>query len=360
MTDSELVSRWMAGDLSAEDAHALRARIDAEPEVRAIWQAFQAMDADFDRLPTDSPPPGLDAEVLRRLQAPPVPSDPVPERPRRAGTIAWVALGMAAGVLLSLGARLVTVEPTQTLQLESGTVTVEGDQVVAAGPARVHVDGRAQLSATPRWVEVHVLDGRARVESDLGVTWIYSGETRRVGDAGRPGRPAPPPAISEDLEELRGEIAVLREQSATDQKMLDAAKGRLALLEGTPQSWPSDVVDALRPKAFAAHAADVASRLDGFRVTDVICDEYPCIAVFAGPPKTAAAQVDALIEAMQEGAPEGADRWQTRAERVDDARGPDLLVLALSVANGPAAPDLDARVKYRLEGEIQSALEDIP
>lgn len=355
MTDAELISRWMAGDLPPDEAHALRERVEADPELRALWHALQGLDADLRRLPAEAPPPELDAEVLRRLHAPAVPAAP----PRRIRAFAWAAIGLAAGALLALGADAISLAPERTLQLDAGTMTVEGAETVVAGPARVLVNGRARLSADPRWVEVQVLSGRARIDETNGSTWVYAGETRRVGEA-HPGRGTPPPAASEDLEELRQEIAELRRQSATDQRLLDAAKGRLALLEGAPQAWPPDLAKALEPGVFATHAAEVAGRFDGFRVTDVICDEYPCIAVFAGPADTPSARVEALTAAAQEGAPDGADRWQTRAERVDDARGPDLLVVALSVANGPASPDLDARVKYRLEGEIQSALEDIP
>lgn len=67
----ESLSRLHTGDLPAEEAAALRARVNQDPSLQAVLDAFATLDGDLQRRPTTPTPPAtLDAAVVRSLSSP--------------------------------------------------------------------------------------------------------------------------------------------------------------------------------------------------------------------------------------------------------------------------------------------------
>ena len=290
----EDLSRLLAGDLPADEAAALRARIAAEPEVARAWAELVALQRSLADLPDEPPPARLVAAVRG-------------ERPRRRWWwAAAAAAALAAALLLWSGPRPVRVV------VSDGVHEVSGELVVAAADVRVDVDGRVKIEVEParslvreRAAEVPMdrSHAAAALVGALVTVTVYEGTALVFRPDGEPlrveagmsrtvsGQPAPPvqprgarvaalPAGADEVTRLRAEVADLQDQLAAASMSGAVARGQLALEQGTPVPWPDDVPEALRPAAFEAtvRAALVSSGVAA-DLEQVDCGEYPCLAI---------------------------------------------------------------------------------
>jgi anti-sigma factor RsiW len=102
-TETELM-RLLHGELPAEQAGALRARLEREPELAAAWERMERTWTGLDLPPAAAPPAGLAQRVLARARREAGP----------AGGLAWAtapvwvrasaAAALAAGLALGVGA----------------------------------------------------------------------------------------------------------------------------------------------------------------------------------------------------------------------------------------------------------------
>jgi hypothetical protein len=290
----EELSRLAAGELPADEAAALRARIVSEPDVARAWAELVALQHALADLPEEPPPARLVAAVRG-------------ERPARRGW--WAAVAVAAAAALWLwapGPRPVSVV------VSDGAHEVSGQVLVAAADVRIDVDGRVKVEVEParslardRAAEVPMdrSHAAAALVGALVTVTVYEGTARVYRPDGEPlrleagasrtvsGQPAPPvevpggrvaslPPGADEVTRLRAEVADLQAQLAEASMSGAVARGQLALEQGTPVAWPDDVPEALRPAAFEATVrAALASSGVAADLELVDCGEYPCLAV---------------------------------------------------------------------------------
>src|SRR5687767_159406 len=125
------------GELSSDEARALKARIEAEPEVAARWERLcSAMDA-LAELPDALPPPALPAAALRGAAG--------EQRVRRA--LPWRPALLGAGALAAAAMLVVALRaPQPEMVLVNGEQWVSGQLDLAAGDASIEVDGKVWIS----------------------------------------------------------------------------------------------------------------------------------------------------------------------------------------------------------------------
>ncbi|MFT5680892.1 MAG: hypothetical protein ACI8RZ_001798 [Myxococcota bacterium] len=294
------LSRLLDGELGEDAAEALRARIEADPELSAVWEAMSALPDGLSDLPTPPPPPALDAAVLRQLTA--------PKRVR------WP---MALGALAAAALALLVLWPTPPgrVILLSGQQLVEGDVVVETAAAMIAVDGRALISVEPAdarlrdggqevenmnashliaaaagaVITIAVYEGSAVVSGDTAPVTLSAGDRHTIHEAPERqavhhvvGEPDATAAIS--TEGLPAEVVDYIAQLERENQVLhlerNLQEGALEAVEGTPQSWDDrEVADAYQPESFDQA---LAAALDGSEDLELIgtdCEEYPCLAV---------------------------------------------------------------------------------
>lgn len=299
----ESLSRLLDDELPGAEAEALRRRIDAEPEVRAAWEALQAAVSGLEGLPMEvRPPAALDARVAG---GPPVVST-------GRGSWAVAAFGvvaLAAAVLLGLR----TPEPS-TVVIGAGSSEVEGAMQVLVGDVVVDLDGRARIDVEPSGdpvrgagqevdmnnrtailaglagaaITVTVYEGRAAVSGpDSDAVELEAGAShtvpqRRVVVATPDGADVDDEAVREAalrqrVEELTQELASIEDELATERFAGRLRDAELQRIQGVPSEWGDDVPDALRPDAFEANVLPLTD-MPGFTVEEIDCSEYPCVA----------------------------------------------------------------------------------
>ncbi|MCA9495077.1 MAG: hypothetical protein KC621_34350, partial [Myxococcales bacterium] len=293
------LSRLMSGELPPEEAEALLARIEREPELARAWEAMQSLGAELTTLPEEAPPPHLDARVLGR------------SRPRRSAP-GWLlpgAAALAAVALVAVG--LGEVEPT-TVVVEQGTQLVQGRAEVLAGGIPVSVDGSVRISVEPdgalvrvspsedpmmktvgagvagaalgALVTVVVTEGSATVGGDAPIE-LGPGE-RKVVQVGGPriervAAPIALPAGATDAERvaaLQAENEALRAELEELRFSEGVARGQLAASQGDPSEWPDEVPAGFAPEAFEANLRAAIAQFPGVEVHALDCGEYPCVA----------------------------------------------------------------------------------
>ncbi len=376
MTDSEALSRLLDGELPPAEAEALRARIDAEPALHALWTRMQALPDALASLPLHAPPPHL---------------DPLPRRDHR--LLPWVA---AAAALFAL---FVWSRPVPTQVLVQGSTWVDGTAAVLAGSHHVAVEGRALISVEPpdallrepsgtpeiasmnsthlvaalagAALTVLVYEGRAVVTSaDAGAepVVVEAGEThtsepvvRRVVRREAPGstsEPASPALLQARIAELEGQLAAARLGGRM-------AQARVEAHEGAPQPWPEDLPPAWAPAAFestlraAIDAEGMAAQL-----LSIDCSEFPCLALIEADPEASEDarfdDVKALIDRLKgnEELGEAAAMLQGMVTRDDEG---DHAVAGLALAPPERLdPELQSRLNYRLREAGEDARDSDP
>ena len=299
------LSRLLDRDLDETEERQLRARIDAEPDVAAAWQAMQGLPDELAALPDVPPPPALDEAVLS-------PSRPEVKRFSRR----WAPW---AAVAACLALAWMWMRPGPPIVLVQGSQFVQGHALVLAGPTEVEVAGRALIEVEPpagflrvgeqevnhmnkthllaalagAVITVTVYEGSAvlRAEEAPEIT-VLPGETRSAvrppaatratpTDAPRLVRVEVPagsdPAererlLAEEIGRLRGELEAARLGQVL-------TRGQLEAHQGTPQPWPEDLADAYRPDAFEEALQEAIQELPFGDLELVDCSEYPCFAV---------------------------------------------------------------------------------
>ncbi|MCB9684219.1 MAG: hypothetical protein H6738_00285 [Alphaproteobacteria bacterium] len=294
------LSRLMSGDLPSDEAEALLARIEVEPELARAWEAMQTLGSELATLPEEAPPAHLDARVLGRA---------TPSR-RAPGWLLPGAAVLAAVALVAVG--LGEVQPT-TVVVEQGTQLVQGRAEVLAAGIPVSVDGSVRISVEPdgglarvspsegsmmktvgagvagaalgALVTVVVTDGHASVGGDEPIE-LGPGE-RKVVRIGGPTteRPAIAPVAlpegasdAEKVAALRAENEALRAELEELRFSEGVARGQLAASQGDPSEWPDDVPAGFAPEAFEANLRAAIAQFPGVEVHALDCGEYPCVA----------------------------------------------------------------------------------
>lgn len=296
------LSRLLAGELSAPEAAALRARIDADPDLSAAWAAMAELPDGLADLPPILPPPALDEAVLQQVAAP---------RRRR-----W-PWGVGAAAAAALALLVAWPAPPGRVVLLSGQQLVEGDVVVEAAAAVVRVDGRALISvepadarlreggqevenmnashliaaATGAAITVAVYEGTAVVQAGEEPVTLSAGERHTLHEAPEAERRVVREAAGEpladldiDTEDLAPEVAAYIAQLERENQVLQLERnlqeGALKAVEGTPQSWDDrDVVAAYQPESFEQAMATALEGSEDLELIGMDCEEYPCLAV---------------------------------------------------------------------------------
>ncbi len=290
MTLHEDLSRLLDDDLPLEEATALRARIEAEPEVARAWEDVQATVRALESLPREVTPPAL-----------------VVQRPARPWGWAAAGLALAAAALLAL-----RVPAPSTVVVGEGISEVEGVAQVLVGDVVVELDGRAAIAVEPAegvargWgqegpmsrnvilaglagaaVTVTVYEGRAAVRGpdDAAAVEVVAGTSHTVSPRrvvvqvpeGASEEEVRDAALRQRVKELTDELAAIEDELATERFAGRLRDAELQRIQGVPSEWTDQVPAALRPDAFEAEVLPLAE-LPGFTVAEVDCSEYPCIA----------------------------------------------------------------------------------
>jgi hypothetical protein len=378
--DREALSRLLDGDLLPAQAQALRERIACEPDLAAAWETMQVLPRALHDLPDERPPVWLDARVLGE--------------PRRSAWPRWPAAVVAAAAALWI----VWPHPT-TITLEAGKEMIDGEALVLAGPYTVEIDGRAEVVVEPASpvvrgggqeasmsipthagavafgaaVTVTVFQGVATVSGpDLPghEIVVHPGESHHVGRSVPEPRsvvavtPAPDeatkakidgsdPVVQARIRALEDEVSKLRFEQAV-------ARGRIEQNEGRPIPFPADLPASARPQAFEQTVHDTFGGDPNIDVLGVDCDEFPCMVSLRlkqpgdSPSKMLNEKVHALGQTVY-----GGDTHDMVALAVSD-EGPAYATFASVPADGEDEmdPDLSTRMRWRMDGQMQSARDD--
>jgi hypothetical protein len=272
VSDDELLSRWLDGDLSPAQAEDLQRRLGSEPALAARLEALQGWVGELGNLREIPAPPALDARVLGRA----------PEAVGRSRALPW---GAAAVLAAAAAAVMVLIPSPLELQVLGAEVHVAGDGTIAVDGVRVEVDGAVRvLRSEPPVageVEVRVEEGSAVVRPEgAGVVYLAAGERwgeeRAAGDA-----PVTPivstGSTSSEVARLQQEVEALRKALEQSRVVGVVAQGQLAATQGDPVPWPAQVLPGLEPDLLHAAVLDVLDGVDRVVLQDFDCSEYPCL-----------------------------------------------------------------------------------
>ena len=283
--DLQLSQLW-DGELAADEAAALRARIASEPEVARRWERLcAAMD-------------GL-AALPAELPAPPLATPKAPKAGWGPTAVPWLVA--AAAVVLWL--RPI---PEADRVLLDGTEWVDGAVTVLAADLAVEVDGRAEISVEPQGgaprgggqedpmgrrsavlaavagavVTVVVYEGTAVVRAESGAPVVVEAgdHYRTSGAAAEPGTPRTPAEQQDHLARLVADLEAAKAALAAAEFEGAFTRGQLAAMQGEVSEWPADVPEALGPERFRAGLEAQLAALPDVVVAEVDCSEYPCVA----------------------------------------------------------------------------------
>jgi len=411
MSDLEALSELLSGDLPRDQAQALRARIRDEPELAQAWEELRALTADLGELPDrQAPPAHLDAAVLDELEPPSRASLASGSSAARSGISRrrWLLPSLAAAALLAVGLAsglaLAPSDAPAVVTLAQGRHRVSGEAVeVRLDAARVQVRGDAWITVEPGSEGVrregqedamdvsHALSAAGgavvtvAVVSGVALVWpadapeaapvtVPAGGSHQVGempaepgvrrDAEPDGQPDPRPSAATRLDpEVAAWVDGLEQDNARLRFENQLLQGQLAVVNGEPAPWPSDLSPSLRPDAFPAHAADAVDRVGGLELVQEDCQEYPCLAVVrvADPSDEAAAReaLSQLGEALGQALGGDVNTFMSVARSEEDGQEPRMhaVVGVLPGQEGERPPEsVTERMRQRamgLEGELE-------
>ncbi len=377
MTDLEKLSLLLDGELPPDEASALEARIETDPELDAAWEAMRALPGDLAGLGELDAPPVLDHRVV---------GPPAQERkPPSAG----IAIAALAAVLLMW---FVGANEAPTMLLEGGSQLVEGKALVYAGNTRVQVDGTARVSVEPleggarvpaqevsmknalagaiagAIVTVAVYEGSAQVipDGEAATISLAAGESHTVGT---PSTPSPqrkivvrsaadpdgdgPATLDDALEHIAALEAALAETNFENA----ITKGQLTARQGEPIRWP-DEATAWDPEPFAEKVKAGLAGQDELSLFDIDCSEYPCIALIEGG--DAEDWDDSLKAAVDAMTGEDDARVSLNVSRVGTDDGEvKMAALAIAEPNEGDGQDLSTRVGWRSESLVEAAVDEL-
>lgn len=371
----EQLSRLLAGDLDDAEAAALHDAIDADPELRAAWQAMQTLAADLDALPLEVEPPPLPDPILS-------PAPPPANRP-------WLPWLIAAAALLFA----LWPQPRPERVLTAGSQWVRGDVQVLAGDLAVDVHGTARISVEPgtpstrvggrhqenpmdktsiiaaaagALVTIAVYEGTAVVQGpDVQTTTVAAGDvatlsTRPQARVRSPDRA--PTALSSStttgavIAQLEEELRKTKAELKTAQVTGAVTRGQLSAHMGDVSEWPADLRNGLSRDQFEDNLTELLGDVDGADIATVECAEYPCVAaVRLADPELQQDVLDKLqIWAKDE---VGEERLRISANRSSTAsdEGPEEHLLIF----GAYAGERDDNVGVRLETRMDTLLDEV-
>ncbi|MCB9797687.1 MAG: hypothetical protein H6741_33775 [Alphaproteobacteria bacterium] len=379
-TPWEQLSLLLDGALEPEEAAALRARIDAEPELAEAWALMQG-------LPRPSPPcPRLRS---RRSSTPPC----SPPARRRAAALRLAPLDrLRGGALLALTAWGLRAPEPEALTLLAGDQLVEGRaRVLAAGSLPIDVDGRALVRVHPNLtpspeedpemmlreimaaaagaaITVAVYEGTASFlpGPEEAPVVVAAGEQVHVDAEGRPAGPqrrvvqvvAPaegerpaPSTLAED--DLRAEVEALRFENTL-------LRGQVRAAQGVVQDWPEGTPAALEGPALEVGLAEALGAHG--ELLELDCAEYPCIASIQLARGYDREALEGALGAFKDGvkAEAGLDELGmmlgiAESRTSEDGEPDGVAVLALLQPDDLGDPDLTERLHTREREAFQAA-----
>ena len=305
MRDAELLSRLLDGELPEDEATALRARLEVEPELAALYATLRGLPSELAELPDRAPPPDLDRALLSGETEAPSGRDWRP----------WTGWLVAAALLL------VVVWPS------------------AEPAARIEVDGRADISVEPAGT---LLRGEGAKEEPMQpntliaavggaalTVAVYEGQARIF--QGEDAQPVVVEAISPPPTEARPVITHVQTEAPPPQTLAEAQerideleaelarasfegqlqKGRLMALEGVPQDFPADVDPAFLPAGFQDRLREALKGAEDTEVVQVDCAEFPCLVTLTTDVERDDwdAELKPIAEAMQTQEDDGLHIW---------------------------------------------------
>ncbi len=292
MTLHEALSRLLDGELDANDAAALQARIATEPDVARAWAAINRLPTALAALP-DAEPPAVRVPGRAALDRGGMASGASAFR-RTPGPAVWVAVALAA----SLAVATLLPRDRPEIVLGGGVSMIAGDVDVLVGDLVIRVHGKSEISVEPLAGRVrdpgsevnmdrsHLLaafvGAAVSLTVDQGTAIVHApgkepvtvttGQTRTIG---KPVKVAPTPTWPGEnrrITELEHELAGLKLQHAF-------AEGQLNSVNGAPQEFPADLPPAYGPAEFERNVRAGLRGVPGVDLLSMNCEEYPCIAI---------------------------------------------------------------------------------
>ena len=383
MTDYELLSRMLSGDLPRSEVRELKARMKTEPQLAAAWEALHGLPDILASMPEGEVPPELNAAVLVQRR--------VRQLSRVLRVVPWA---LAAGVLLLVLA-WPDAEPEPTAVIVEGRQVVEGDVLVLAGHLPVAIDGRAWISVEPpegalregsqevndmklesiaaalagAVVTVAVYEGSALINPGPDAVAVAAGESHTVGPPSRDApaeRPVTTRTSSEDLaeasrEELTDRVGELEAELAGLRFEQQVSRGRLSSHEGAPQDWPEDVPEPFEPEAFKEAVAATFDGIDELELVSVDCEEFPCFAVvrsYVEGDSWSQSVQDQLEVLGQDVAYEGELKTAIWASSFGTDEGNKNFVAFASTPEELVTEEGSTRTSHRIESAINDLAED--
>jgi ferric-dicitrate binding protein FerR (iron transport regulator) len=366
----EQLSQLMDGDLSVDDAAALRKRIANDSEVQAAWEGMQQLCEDLNELPEQLPvPPALRA---------------TPSRPANRTSL-W-PLAVAAAALLVAGGLWMRPPPVTELALGYGVQAVNGDAVLHIMGVDVAISGRAAVFVEPSddlprvgtaedpmtalthiaavtagaLITVAVYEGTAAITDTDGSTVVVRPDTPMTVQAGHarpsptaphPSQPVLQPPQDMSVEALEQRVAELELENEGLAMMATFAQGQLAVVGGEPSEWPLTVPAYQQPERFEAAVLEAIAEIPGASVLDIDCGEYPCIAHIDLDPNEADAvdDLNAYIEPIGASLTSGEDNIGVMAlvNKSDGSNG-QTTTLSMAVNEGEGDSAAGVRVESRV------------
>lgn len=296
MTDYELLSKMLSGDLTRAERRKLEARMKEDAQLASAWEAMRTIPRALAELPDPTPPRHLDEAVLSSAR-----------RPRPWLLLPWALAAAALLAVLAWPRR----DPPSAVLLE-GRQVVEGHVTVLAGDLPVEVRGRAEISVEPpagalresdqevsemtihtlaaaltgAAVTVAVYEGSALINPGAeDAVALAAGETHTTAPPAAPQqravvtRAAPEDLSGASREELEARVSALEEELAAARFEQQVASGRLTAHEGEPQEWPEGLPEAFTAGPYEQALAEAFEGAEGMELVEVDCSEFPCLAI---------------------------------------------------------------------------------
>lgn len=325
--------------------------------------------------PDERPPPGLDDAVLAAITG----------RRRRSwrGPASAAAIVALAAVLLGTLLRpgppelVLTegrqhVEGTARLLVPGAEVAIDGAAVVVVepGPGALRREGQevamdathALAAAAGAVVTVVVMQGSAHIfPTEREAVVVQAGAQHTLRPEGAPPVAArapeersPPAQVDDQLGALEEEVARLRFENTV-------VKGQLSAHMGEPIPWPEHVSAAVSPGGFEERLAAAVAEVEGLELTELRCEEYPCMAVITGVGDEAElhGSVAAMEEALRDAIPEE-DVAAMILAGIDQSDGADaVLTLSVAALDKPEDGRADPAVTERVEQRFRQATDEL-
>jgi hypothetical protein len=383
MSDYELLSRMLSGDLSRAEARALKQRIKEEPDLARAWEAMSSLPDLLARMPEATPEDRLNARVLAAQR-------------RTRSLRPLVPWAVAAAALLAVA---LWPEPdfAPELVLLEGRQVVDGELSVLAADVPIAVDGRVEISVEPprgaarvsgqedpemklanlgaalagAAVTVAVYEGTATVNADAAdAVTLSAGETRTVSAAPgggddervivtRTGGAELEGASREELAQRVAELEAELEKLAFEHQV---NRGRLSAIEGTPQDWPDTLAAAFKPDSFQAMVEETFAGMEEMELLSLDCSEYPCLAVAQSfvEGETWSDQASDTVKQMADGLDyEGEvseSIWASKS--VSETGETQLVGFVLHPDEGWTQENQD-RTSWRMDSTLKDALQEV-